>query len=358
MKPRNTLEQDLQSVIDGGLLRPLTEKQMAMASRFESKLYLITATEKARGMALTKCYKVHKYGQGRMFMFHLCLIKAERDGKVAWAGRKTGMSWYMDDFSYDGELSVKMPKMWYDDYINLADKVTWCSKTDPYAVYRTMDGNQFAFHDSRIETVTRNGDEWLVNYCMAARKPISEHIFRSYIVAHRHGYEMLTDGFLWVSLVNLLHTNGYDTRNPHYICPDDVHLAYQNMVDVNDKRMRQLKEKQKRKDIKDYNETYVMQHKKWLGVVIVGKGITIKPLQSVAEFEQEGEAMHHCVFTSEYYKKRNSLIMSVRDKQDNRLATVEYDLKNKQLLQCRAAFNKVPAEHDRICRMVCKYFAS
>lgn len=360
MKPKTRLEQDLQAVIDGGGLRPLTAKQMEKGSRFDGKLSHITVTETTRGMKLTKCYKVHAYGRKRnMIMFHLCLIKAERDGHTAWAGRRTGMSWYMDDFSYDGELSIKTPKAWYDDYISIANPVdNRVTKIDPYAVYRTENHNQFVFHDSRIETMANNGDEWLVNYVMASRKPLSDHLWRSYIVAHRHGFKMLTDAFVWVSLVNLLHANGRDTRNPHYICPEDVYSAYQDMVDVNDKRLKRAKEERKKKAAIDFNEAYVKQHKKWLGVVIVSLGITIKPLQSVSEFEEEGKAMKHCVFANEYYRKRNSLILSAKDKRGKRLATIEYDLKNKTVLQCRAEKNKMPEQYDRLCKMVKRYFAA
>ena len=35
-----------------------------------------------------------------------------------------------------------------------------------------------------------------------------------------------------------------------------------------------------------------------------------KVLDSVEAIRQEGEAMHHCVFTNEYYLKADSLILS------------------------------------------------
>lgn len=352
MKPRTKLEKDLQAVIDSGL-KPLTAKQMEKGRRFDGELSLISVIQKARGMKMTKCYKVHSFGKGKMILYHLVIIKAERDGHTAWASRRTGMSFYMDDFAYDGEISIKNPHMWYSDYIKGATPVdNRVAKCDPYAVYREYNKSQYAFHDSRIETIAKNGDDSLIKYLMQNRKPLSEHIWRSYIVCHRHGYKIPEEAFFWVSLVNLLRANGRDTRNPHYICPENVGLAYNNMVDINDKRLRICRKTKREKEALEYKDLYVKWHKKWLGMVIRGRGITIRPLQNIEEFQDEGKAMHHCVFAQGYYKKRYSLIMSAKDKEGNRLATIEYDLKKQYVLQCRAEHNKMPKRYNEIVKLV------
>ena len=46
------------------------------------------------------------------------------------------------------------------------------------------------------------------------------------------------------------------------------------------------------------------------GVEFSDGEICIKVLDSVEAIRQEGEAMHHCVFTNEYYLKADSLILS------------------------------------------------
>ena len=75
--------------------------------------------------------------------------------------------------------------------------------------------------------------------------------------------------------------------------------------------------------------------------------VSIKVLNSVSKFIDEGNAMHHCVFANEYYKKKNSLILSVREN-GNRIATIEYDISKFKVLQCRGVCNQVPKHYDEI----------
>lgn len=67
-------------------------------------------------------------------------------------------------------------------------------------------------------------------------------------------------------------------------------------------------------------------------------------LGSVEEFQDEGKHMHHCVFSNGYYRNADSLILSCRDKDGKRVATIEINLRSMSIVQTRAACNKVP-EH-------------
>ena len=62
--------------------------------------------------------------------------------------------------------------------------------------------------------------------------------------------------------------------------------------------------------------------------------------------------MHHCVFSNEYFAKEGTLVLSAKDKENNRLATIEISLSTFKILQCRAAYNKVPTDKDKIERLV------
>jgi hypothetical protein len=96
---------------------------------------------------------------------------------------------------------------------------------------------------------------------------------------------------------------------------------------------------------------YVERVSRWLGVVIKGKGIEIRPLQNIKEFYEEGEAMHHCVFRNGYYKKDGILILSAR-KSGVRLETIEVDTKAWRILQCRGRFNQDSAHHKAILSLM------
>ena len=92
--------------------------------------------------------------------------------------------------------------------------------------------------------------------------------------------------------------------------------------------------------------------KAFLGIVIENDAYIITPLQSVADFYREGEAMHHCVFANEYYKEAQSLILSVRDKQGNRVSTIEFDLDDMRIVQNRGIQNSVPKDKRNIDKLV------
>lgn len=374
MKPRTKLEKELQAVIDKGELTTLTPKQMQQAHQFmdsvkKCRLFGLNSEQTIRGMKLTKCYKVHRYGRGSaMTLYHLCLIKAEKGGEVAWAARSCGMG-VVDSFSYEGNITIKDERWWYQNYINSNYTLRSVGKAYQYAVVRNLNHNDYEFRDSRIETLAKCGGEMLLQHIMGCRKALSDHLWAAYKVAIRHGYNFQGELWRWVYMVDMLALNKKDYRNPVFVCPENLMEAYQSIIDINDKRLRVLaamrqerkaqknaeeKEKQFKEALK-FNDTYIEQHKKLLGIVIVGHGITIKPLQNITEFRDEGDAMHHCVYSSAYYKKRDSLIMSARDTKGKRLATIEYDLKRKAVIQCRAACNQQPKRYNQIMSLIYQY---
>lgn len=66
----------------------------------------------------------------------------------------------------------------------------------------------------------------------------------------------------------------------------------------------------------------------------------------------EGEAMHHCVYNMKYFSKDNSLILSARDKDGNRLETIELDLRTLEIVQSRGKCNGTTPYHDQIVSLV------
>jgi hypothetical protein len=75
-------------------------------------------------------------------------------------------------------------------------------------------------------------------------------------------------------------------------------------------------------------------------------------IRSIADMALEGKYMNHCVYKNEYYKKKNSLILSARDMSGNRLETVEISLRNWCVIQSRGISNNPTQYHDEIVRLV------
>ena len=76
-------------------------------------------------------------------------------------------------------------------------------------------------------------------------------------------------------------------------------------------------------------------------------GYVVIIAKSPAELESEGEFLHHCVGRGTYsqkFLKEQSLIFFIRKKKNPNtpIATLEYSLEKRQILQCRGDHNKTP----------------
>lgn len=212
-------------------------------------------------------------------------------------------------------------------------------------------------HDDRAEILAK-GRQWdMLKHLTAPSKARDVgRWWKEIRVAMRNGYR-IKDAGLWLDMVELLHKCGKDVRNPHYICPADLHAAHDAALMMDARRLERIaaqradneKDKKAKRILADTElaASYAERVSKWLGMIIKGQGITIRPLQSIREFYEEGQAMHHCVFTCGYYKKEGVLVLTAR-KAGVRLETIELDTKAWRILQCRGRFNKESAYHKAI----------
>ncbi|WP_211834177.1 PcfJ domain-containing protein, partial [Porphyromonas levii] len=73
--------------------------------------------------------------------------------------------------------------------------------------------------------------------------------------------------------------------------------------------------------------------------------------ESVQEYLEEGTAMHHCLFASEYHLKPNSLILSATIN-SKRIETIELNLETLKVVQSRGICNSTTEYHDQILQLV------
>lgn len=178
-----------------------------------------------------------------------------------------------------------------------------------------------------------------------------EYILPALRVAHRHGYQ-IDDASLYLDYLRDLHALGLDLHSPHYLCPDDLRAAH---AATTARCLRiaaaQRVEAQRKRDA-DSEKSYAKRLGRYLGIALAGDGFTLRPLQSVAEFYEEGQAMHHCVYSCDYYSRKDTLILTARDNAGNRLATIELNLRTLQVVQCRGLCNRVPERYDDIISLI------
>lgn len=176
--------------------------------------------------------------------------------------------------------------------------------------------------------------------------------WRQIKIALRKGYKLSSEDWkLWRDMLVNLRYLGKDICSPYYLCPDDLKKAH-------DKYLKKAQDKQSEesllKAISENNPNYIQSKGMFFGVVIADADnrLVIEPLRSIREFYEEGQAMHHCVYTNRYYNLENSLCLSCKDKDGNRIATIEMSIPDFDILQCRGPFNNKPKEYHHIIGLI------
>jgi hypothetical protein len=180
----------------------------------------------------------------------------------------------------------------------------------------------------------------------------NSNLWPSIKICIRNNY-IVQDASMWIDHIETLKDLGKDILNPKYICPENLKEAHSHYTKIlRDVEKKKEFEEQKKK-IDDEQKAYEQQKRKYFNLKISDENIEIVVLNHVREFLVEGEVLRHCVFANEYYKKKESLILSAR-KGSERLETIEVDLKKVAIVQCRGFQNSSTEYHENIVDLVTK----
>lgn len=218
----------------------------------------------------------------------------------------------------------------------------------------------------RVETAIQWKDDELTEIMTEVRVNTfkKEKFWRSLLIARRHGGKVDKNNYAeFMDYLKDMEILGMDTANPKYLCPKDLKEEHRKLGEKLEKKRRKEweekfgqiqreieREREERKEEDD--KTYRKEKEKYLKIMIKEDGMTIRPLQNIEEFQEEGKEMQHCVYRNGYYNKKNSLILTARDENDKRIETVEYDLKLKKVLQSRGVGNNLTERHRKIIEIV------
>ena len=178
-----------------------------------------------------------------------------------------------------------------------------------------------------------------------------ERYWSSLKIALRNKY-IIKDAQLWRDMIDSLQYCGADIHNAKFVCPLDLKKTH-DMWSAKVSKIRQKRfEEERMKRAKENEQKFIQSKGKYFDIAFNSQNIYVSVLSSIAEYMEEGKCMHHCVFSNEYFAKEGTLVLSAKDKENNRLATIEISLSTFKILQCRAAYNKVPTDKDKIERLV------
>ena len=330
-----------------------------------------------RGYQLIRVAQAHYSSKKGEPMKFYCTEVVQRwispDGKVTdMALLRTFPSYYCDQWSLYSDMEVRPYNSLYDDV---------CKWSEVYPLIRTIpqlrrNGFKGDFYgispvllfkrllsDTRIETLMKSGEIEDMKYFIL-NPHNAEMLWASYLIARRHHYK-INSLELWCDYLQMLNNLGQDIHNPKNICPADFIDAHDRaMRRIEAKRMKERTENERRWEAerRDREQRKLLEEKqreddfkamksKFFGLIISDNEITVKVLESIEEYYEEGKTQNICVFGSSYYTKANSLILSARI--DGRIIeTIEVDLQTLTVVQCHGKNNKNTAYHDRIVDLV------
>lgn len=204
------------------------------------------------------------------------------------------------------------------------------------------------------EQLWKTGQQKLFRYLVHNIQLLPKNVVHTINICHRNHYT-INDPSIWLDHIALLRRFGLDTHNAHYVCPKDLTAMHNELTE---RRRRQRVREEAEKRARNYGrrlagmdkekKAYLKRWGAMLTLQLQADNLSVRPLQSVDEFAAEGAAMHHCVFENNYFNRDHSLILSAKDGEGNRLATIEYNTHRMQIIQCRAACNAIPERDSEI----------
>ena len=206
--------------------------------------------------------------------------------------------------------------------------------------------------DPIAETLLKSAQNaLLVHYLTSHEQHIGEN-WQAVKTCLKQGYR-IQDIKSWEDYISLLKWFKKDLSSPAFACPENLDEAHDRLVAKKRDIQRRKHLAQMRAEIQQAEPVYEKDKKQFFGLSFSDKNLTIKVLDSVQDFLVEGDTLHHCVFTNEYFKKKDSLILSAQI--DNRpLETIEVSLSKMEIIQSRGNRNKTSKYHSRILRVINK----
>lgn len=209
---------------------------------------------------------------------------------------------------------------------------------------------QSLLSDSTIETLIKANQYQLASCRAGNRGHLIGRYWKSIKICIRNKY-LIKDAITWLDYIDLLVHFKKDILNPKYICPKNLKLQHDILVEKKMAPIRAAQAEKEQKNIELAEKAYLKNKAAYFGIVFSKGDITVKVLESIKEFIAEGQAHKHCVYTNAYYQKADSLILSARIA-NKPVETIEISLTQMKIVQSRGRGNKASKHNKAIIELV------
>lgn len=283
------------------------------------------------------------------------------DGKCEYYGQNHTLTRYVD--SWNGEMEIR--KHYPNYYIPINKYEVYAQRYHPESTFK-VEYRKYGI-DHNLQGVT-----FLEAINLLPSSPMAETLLKAkeYSLLHhlkyyhecslfwpsikiclRNKYK-IKDAKYYFDYLKLLRYFGKDLRNAHYVCPKNLNKEHDKFVEKKRKYDAKIEASRKREQLLSDEKVFKKLKKSMLaGIIFTDKEIQVKVLESVKEYIEEGDVLHHCV--ASYALNPNSLVFSARI-DGQRIETVEVSLTELKVVQCRGLQNKNSEYHDRIISLVNK----
>lgn len=287
-----------------------------------------------------------------------------QDGKNTIVALNHSVNWYVDSWNGNMEIRTEYRRRYYSSgvrYDVYPHKLHPDSKFRPelkqYGInyklqgFTPLEAINTIPGSPKLETLLKAKQYVLLEYAYDNRYKIDCY-WSSIKICLRNKYK-IKDVKIWFDYLDLLSYFHKDLHNAHYVCPANLKREHDKLVAQKRRAQEKQESERKRKKAIEDEKKFKALKAKFFGLQFSDDLICIKALESVREFMEEGDIMHHCVFTNEYYLKPDSLILSARIN-EKPIETIEVNLKSLKIIQSRGVCNKNTEYHDRIIGLVKK----
>lgn len=298
--------------------------------------------------------------QAKIGSWEIMQLWIKDNGKYEIVGQNHCLTHYCD--TWTGDLEIRKEQSYY----NGSKYDIWPDKYHPKSVFKDrytkyginadLDGLTFTKaikvipNNPRLETLLKCKQYNLLN--LFTNQRLTDRYWSAVKICIRNKY-MVKDAQMWVDYVDLLLHFNKDIHNAKYVCPTNLKKEHDRLVKKKRDIQRKRDAERKRQQAQEWETQFKALKGHLIGIVFQEDNLTIKTLDSVQEYLEEGDALHHCVFTNEYFLKKESICLSARMKGEP-VETIELSLKDMRIVQCHGNHNQPSKHHDKIIEAVNK----
>lgn len=320
--------------------------------------YYVASMEVVDNWQVIRYYYVEIYmrkGEGmKNFIKEVQRVYLQEDLQEYCVRRSTAMSYYRDKWVFDTPLTLKGSKI--ECYCDIYPK----SKVLPLFVRNGFSPKVFSEPFNLLRKIVYS--PWFETIMKAKMFSVAElclnrytnDLFPALKICIRNNYK-IKDAEMWSDYISLLIREGKDIKNTYYVCPKDLKKAHDDAVNrekLRQEKIAKIRRLKRMAEDKVDRKNYADKIEKFLCLKISNADIDIQAIPTIEAVKEEGEKMHHCVFENKYYNKRYSILLSARDKQGNRIETIEFDTQKRIVIQSRGVNNCFTPYHKDIINMV------